>query len=122
MDYNAEARNLLRGQMASHGITLTQLAQLLIDDGVKQNLAPLSNKINRGKFPLAFFLHCMKVMGLDGTYLLLPKESTRRVPKTTRAQIARQASNVSVDGTFPPDTAPRPPAQGRRKRAVKELV
>jgi hypothetical protein len=122
MDYDAEAKNLLRAQMASKGVSLAQLAELLIEDGVKQNAGPLSNKINRGRCPLAFFIRCLKVMGLDGTYVLMPKESTRRTAKTSRTQISRHASNVSVDATFPPKSTPSTPALGRRKRSVKELA
>ncbi|EDT41850.1 MULTISPECIES: DUF6471 domain-containing protein [Burkholderia cepacia complex] len=68
-----EARNLLRSQMASKGVNITKLSQLLTADGAHEGPRPLSAKINRGRFSLAFFLRCMKVLEMGGGFLLLPK-------------------------------------------------
>jgi hypothetical protein len=78
--YCFEARNLLRAQMASKGVTVTELSRLLSADGVHEDPRPLSAKINRGKFSFSFFLHCMKVLGigLGSGVVLLPHSSGQR--------------------------------------------
>ncbi|MFL9959086.1 DUF6471 domain-containing protein [Paraburkholderia nemoris] len=123
MDYFFEARNLLRAQMASKGITLVELARLLNEDGGHEDPRPLSGKINRGKFPLAFFLQCMKVMGMDGTFVLLPKEVNQKPPRAKKANAAKKrASNVREETQFPPNTEPASPRTGRPKKATREAV
>ena len=124
MDYCFEAKNLLRAQMASKGITIVDLAHLLNADGCTESPHPLAGKINRGKFPLAFFLQCMKVMGMDGTFVLLPKDSATSPVRAQRIKTAKKKNtNVNPATEFPPTTEPAKPRMGRpRKRPKKELL
>jgi hypothetical protein len=87
--YCFEARNLLRAQMASKGITLTQLSKLLSATGPHEGPRPLSAKINRGKFSVPFFLRCMKVIGMEGSFLLLPKVAEDSMASQLRTPSAK---------------------------------
>ena len=124
MDYCFEAKNLLRAQMASKGITIVDLARLLIPEGCTESPRTLAGKINRGRFQLAFFLQCMKVMGMDGTFVLLPKESAASPVRAQRTKAAKKKNtNVNPATEFPPTTEPAGPRMGRpRKHPRKELA
>lgn len=80
--YCFEARNILRAQLAYKGVSLAQLAELLVADGAYEEPRALSAKVNRGKFSFTFFLRCMKVLGMDGGFVLLPKHDDK--PQQTR--------------------------------------
>jgi hypothetical protein len=125
MDYCFEAKNLLRAQMASKGITIVDLAHLLnASEGCTEMPRPLAGKIGRGKFQLAFFLQCMKVMGMDGTFVLLPKESAASPVRAQRMKTAKKKNtNVNPAAEFPPTTEPAGARMGRpRKHPRKELA
>jgi hypothetical protein len=117
-----EARNLLRAQMASKGITLTELSALLTADGAHEELRPLSAKINRGKFSFAFFLRCMKVLGMGGGFFLLPRFD-ETAPATRKSAISAKVPAKS--GGSRTKTQPKPKVTKRtstRKRKEADMA
>ncbi len=62
-EYEARAKNLLKGELKRRGITYAQLADLLKEIGVHENERNLNNKISRGGFSAAFFLQCLSAIG-----------------------------------------------------------
>ena len=69
VDWNEEARNVLKAALKRDGISYAVLREGLSKIGVDESEANLRNKINRGKFSAAFFLQCFAVMGTDRLWL-----------------------------------------------------
>ncbi|KMW47106.1 DUF6471 domain-containing protein [Ralstonia insidiosa] len=65
MDWQREARRLLRAQMALKDVRYKGLARALESVGVFEEPKALANKINRGTFSFAFFLQCMRALAID---------------------------------------------------------
>lgn len=65
MDWQKEARRLLRAQMALRDVRYKGLARALENIGVFEEPKALANKINRGTFSFAFFLQCMRALDID---------------------------------------------------------
>lgn len=64
-NWQAEARGILRAQLARKTWTYKMLARGLEAVGVQETPKTIGNRINRGSFTFAFFLQCMYVMGDD---------------------------------------------------------
>lgn len=64
-DWHLEARNLLKGLMARHGVGFKALSRALEPLGIDETPKALSNRINRGTFSFAFFLQCMRALDID---------------------------------------------------------
>lgn len=62
-DWETRARNILRGEMARHGVSYAQLVEKLAAIGVKEDERNVRNKVSRGKFTAAFMLQCLSAMG-----------------------------------------------------------
>ena len=62
VDWQREARRLLRAQMALADVDYKGLARALERVGLDENPKALSNKINRGTFSFVFFLQCMAAL------------------------------------------------------------
>jgi hypothetical protein len=58
------ARGILKAELARVGITYKGLAKRLELLGVADTEAAIANRISRGKFTFAFFLQCMKALGV----------------------------------------------------------
>jgi hypothetical protein len=121
--YCFEARNLLRAQMASKGVTVTELSRLLAADGAHEDPRPLSAKINRGKFSLSFFLHCMNVLGIGlGNGVVLLPHSTGQ----STAPIGFSSTNEEsspIDAVAGPEQSSKPVKTGGiRKREKAPLT
>jgi hypothetical protein len=67
--WGEHAKRLLRSQMALKGVTAAGLAEALTAMGVKENEKNVANKIARGGFTAAFFLHCLKALGCETLHL-----------------------------------------------------
>jgi hypothetical protein len=65
VDWQREARRLLRAQMALADVDYKGLARALERVGLDENPKALSNKINRGTFSFVFFLQCMAALKVD---------------------------------------------------------
>ena len=67
--YEAQAKNILKGELKRRGITYAQLAERLKGLGVNENERNLANKISRGSFTAAFFMMCMDAIGVRNVSL-----------------------------------------------------
>ncbi|WP_314733696.1 DUF6471 domain-containing protein [Burkholderia pseudomallei] len=65
VDWQREARRLLRAQMALRDVRYKGLARALETVGVHEDPKALANKINRGTFSCAFFLQCLRALDID---------------------------------------------------------
>jgi hypothetical protein len=62
-EYEAKAKNLLKGELKRRGLTYAQLVEKLAAIGVHETERNLANKISRGGFTAAFFLQCLEAIG-----------------------------------------------------------
>ena len=63
-EYEAKAKNVLKGELKRRGLTYRQLAEKLAEIGVQENERNLNNKISRGGFSAAFLLQCLEAVGV----------------------------------------------------------
>jgi hypothetical protein len=61
-DWDGYAKGVLRGEMARKGIKYAGLVDLLAEEGVKESVANLRNKVSRGSFTASFLFQCLSVM------------------------------------------------------------
>lgn len=69
-DWESIAKNLLRGQLMTKGLSYAKLAEALAAIGVKETEVSIKNKVGRGRFTFMFFLQAMAAIGT--TRILLP--------------------------------------------------
>ena len=69
VEYEALAKNLLKGELKRRGVTYGQLVEKLAVIGVHDSERNLTNKISRGGFTAAFLLQCMVAIGSQGVRL-----------------------------------------------------
>jgi hypothetical protein len=62
IDWNREAKRLLRSELVRRQIGYKQLAVLLEGLGIEETERSIANKISRGAFTFVFFLQCMKAL------------------------------------------------------------
>lgn len=62
--WNDEARRILKAELARRDVSYKALSKALEAVGVGESPRQLTNKINRGTFTFAFFLRCMKALGV----------------------------------------------------------
>lgn len=62
-DWEAQARGIIRAEMAKQGVTYSQLLEKLESIGVHEDERNLRNKVSRGKFTAAFMLQCLAALG-----------------------------------------------------------
>ena len=62
-DWDALARNLLRGELTKRGLSYARLVERLAAIGIVETEASIKNKVSRGRFPLTFFLQAMAAIG-----------------------------------------------------------
>ena len=63
VEYEARAKNLLKGALKSKAVTYAQLAERLGAMGIHETERNLTNKISRGGFSAAFLLQCLTAIG-----------------------------------------------------------
>jgi hypothetical protein len=68
-EWEARAKNLLKGELKRRGITYAQLAELLKGLDIEENERNLNNKISRGGFTAAFLLQCLAAIGAGSIQL-----------------------------------------------------
>ena len=61
-EYEARAKNLLKGELKRRGLTYRQLVEKLEGIGIQETERNLTNKISRGGFTAAFLLQCLDAM------------------------------------------------------------
>jgi hypothetical protein len=62
-EFEAKAKNLLKGELKRRGITYGQLVEKLGSIGVQETERNLNNKISRGGFTAAFLIQCLEAIG-----------------------------------------------------------
>ena len=62
-EYEAKAKNLLKGELKRRGLTYAQLVEKLAALGIEETERNLTNKISRGGFTAAFMLQCLEAIG-----------------------------------------------------------
>ena len=67
--WDSLARNLLRGNLMTRGISYARLVERLAEIGVVETEASIKNKVARGRFPLAFFLQAMAAIGVEWVHV-----------------------------------------------------
>lgn len=65
VDWESEAKSILKGLMAREDVNFKQLEVRLAALGVVDTSENMSNKVQRGKFSLVFFLQCLAALGID---------------------------------------------------------
>lgn len=64
INWDAEAKLLLKAELARRGISYKVLVARLEELGVTESEGAIANKISRGKFSMAFFMQCMNAIGV----------------------------------------------------------
>lgn len=62
-DWEAQARGIIRAEMARQNVTYSQLVERLESIGVTEDERNLRNKVSRGKFTAAFLLQVLAALG-----------------------------------------------------------
>ena len=65
LDFEAQARALLKGELKRRGTTYRALSEKLEAIGVNETERNLANKISRGGFKASFFLQCMRALSVE---------------------------------------------------------
>lgn len=65
MEYEAKAKNLLKGALKTKAVTYAQLAERLTAMGIPENERNLTNKISRGGFTAAFLLQALAAIDVQ---------------------------------------------------------
>lgn len=63
MNWENEARRIVRAELVRRGLTYQRLATRLQAIGVEESERSIANKMSRGTFSFVFFLQCMKAVG-----------------------------------------------------------
>lgn len=64
VNWDAVSKRLLKAELARAGITYKALARRLEAFGIADTEAAIANRISRGRFSFAFFLQCMRAIGV----------------------------------------------------------
>lgn len=63
-DWEKKATNLLKAELARHGLSYEELSSALAKIGIEKTPQNLNKTINLGKFGFDFFLQCAQALGL----------------------------------------------------------
>jgi hypothetical protein len=72
MNWDANARNILKAEIVRRGMTYERLAKRMQDIGVEETSGSIANKMSRGTFSFVFFLQCMRALGVDNVVIEVP--------------------------------------------------
>ena len=61
-NWNQQATNLLKSELARSGVNYEELIRQLQKIGVEESYKGIANKINRGAFSFVFFMQCMTAL------------------------------------------------------------
>ena len=64
-EWEKEALNLLKAELARRGLSYEDLRLALLALGIEKSTSNLTKTISLGKFSFAFFLQCAKAIGLE---------------------------------------------------------
>lgn len=89
VEWNEEAKRLLKSELVRRGITNEDLVYLLEAIGVEETKTSIDSKISRGTFSAAFFLQCLNAIGCKNisaeVEALTMVEETRVIYRTKRS-------------------------------------
>lgn len=80
MNWEDEAKQILRSEIVRSGVTYGRLAELLNGLGVHETERSIANKFSRGTFSFVFALQCLKALGVETLKVSLRDEITPGVP------------------------------------------
>jgi hypothetical protein len=63
MNWENEARRIIRAELVRRGLTYEELATRLLAIGVVETERSIANKMSRGTFSFVFALQCMRAIG-----------------------------------------------------------
>jgi hypothetical protein len=63
MNWENEARRIVRAELVRRGITYKGLAARLVGIGVEETERSIANKMSRGTFTFVFVLQCLQAVG-----------------------------------------------------------
>ena len=69
MDWNSEAKGILKAEIARRHLTYKDLVEKLRAQGAEETEANLRNKISRGGFSAGFFVQCLVAIGAHSVRL-----------------------------------------------------
>ncbi|WP_233886389.1 DUF6471 domain-containing protein [Paraburkholderia flagellata] len=72
MDHYSQAKAILKAEMVRNGISTAELAARLQTLGTPEAVGSLKTKISRGRFQVAFLLHCLAAMGVRELHISVP--------------------------------------------------
>lgn len=67
--WHKQASQILKAELMRRGVTYKQLVRLLPQVGGIESEASITAKLSRGRFQFAFFLQCMKAIGVQTAHL-----------------------------------------------------
>lgn len=70
VEFERQAKNLLKGELKRRGVTYAQLVEKLSAIGVTDNERNLTNKISRGGFTAAFLIQCLTAIDARSVNLI----------------------------------------------------
>ncbi len=73
MDWNGEAKGILKAEIARRHLTYKDVVEKLAAHGVTETEANLRNKISRGGFSAAFFVQTLVAIGAHSVRLHDPE-------------------------------------------------
>jgi len=65
MNWENEARRIVRAEIVRRGLTYARLALRFQAIGIPETERAIANKLSRGTFSFVFFLQCMKAIGVN---------------------------------------------------------
>lgn len=68
-EWEAEAKAILKAELARAGVSYKELALRLEAIGVADNDKAIGTRVSRGKFAFTFFLQCMRALGTESVDL-----------------------------------------------------
>jgi len=84
MNWENEARRILRAELVRRGVTYQRLASRLQALGIKETERSVANKMSRGTFSFAFVLQCLAAIGADSVSIELTESMAESSPATAR--------------------------------------
>jgi Domain of unknown function (DUF6471) len=84
MNWENEARRILRAELVRRGVTYQQLGRRLQAVGIKETERSIANKMSRGTFSFVFVLQCLKAIGVESVSFDLTEDVARADPAPTR--------------------------------------
>lgn len=69
LEWKKEATRFMKSVMARNGVKYEDLVDRLKEIGVEETYVSVLNKINRGAFSFAFFMQCMRALGVKDVHL-----------------------------------------------------